>query len=98
MWESIKKLFGFGKKEEVVVEAVVVKSEPVVEKVAQKVEAPKTEAPKAPKKPKAPKAPKAKEEVKVTAKEIKAKVKKENPVAEKTEVKKASKSRKPKTK
>lgn len=91
MWESIKKLFGFGKNEEVVeapvVAPVVVKSEPKVEKVTVKAETPK-----------APKAKPVKEEAKVTAKEIKAKAKKEEPKAEKVEVKKPSKSRKPKSK
>ena len=68
MWESIKKFFGFGKSEAVVIA-------PVVEAKAA-----------APKKAKAPKAkPEGKEEVKLTAKEIKAKVKKEAPKAEKSE-------------
>jgi hypothetical protein len=102
MWESIKNFFGFGKKEEVVVPVFEGKAEPkVVETPVEtlKVEAPET--PKAPKKSKAPKAkPVSKEEVKVTVKDIKAKVKKEAPKAEapKAEVKKASKPRKPKSK
>jgi hypothetical protein len=86
MWESIKRFFGFGKKEEVVTVATEVKAELNIEVPVVKVEAPR--------KPKAPKAPKVKSEaeVKVTAKEIKSKVKKE-PRVEKVESKKPSKKK-----
>lgn len=85
MWESIKRFFGFGKKEKVDAPVFEGKTEPkVVEAPVVKVETPK--------KTKAPKAKPTTEE-KVTAKEIKAKVKKE-PKSDKTEVKKSSTSRK----
>lgn len=95
MWKSIKKFFGFGNKQatvEIKVEANIV--EPIKAEVSIvspiKTETPKAETSKKSKtsKPKLVDKP----EVKVTAKDIKSKVKKEEP-----KVKKTSKLRKPKS-
>ena len=106
MWESIKKFFGFGEKGkavEVTIEAKVTSSSKVeTPKVEAKVETPKVEAkvetPKVEvaKRPKTRKKVKSvdKSEAKVTAKDIKSIVTKEEPKVNT----KSSKSRKPKSK
>ena len=80
MWESIKNFFGFGKKE-VIVETPVVLKEAIESEISK---------PKTTKKPKSTKVTVVdKVETKVTAKEIKAKVKKEvsKPESETAEIK-----------
>lgn len=80
MWESIKNFFGFGKKR-VIVETPVVLKEAIESEISK---------PKTTKKPKSTKVTvEDKVETKVTAKEIKAKVKKEvsKPESEISEVK-----------
>ena len=102
MWESIKKFFGFGEKGkavEVTIEAKVTSSSKVeTPKVEAKVETPKVETPKVEvaKRPKTRKKVKSvdKSEAKVTAKDIKSIVTKEEPKVNT----KSSKSRKPKSK
>ena len=106
MWESIKKFFGFGEKGkavEVTIEAKVTSSSKVeTPKVEAKVETPKVEAkvetPKVEvaKRPKTRKKVKSvdKSEAKVSAKDIKSIVTKEEPKVNT----KSSKSRKPKSK
>ena len=97
MWESIKKFFGFGEKGkavEVTIEAKVTSSSKVeTPKVEAKVETPKVEVAKRPKTRKKVKSV-DKSEAKVTAKDIKSIVTKEEPKVNT----KSSKSRKPKSK
>jgi hypothetical protein len=97
MWEAIKKFFGFGEKGkavEVTIEAKVTSSAKVeTPKVEAKVETPKVEVAKRPKTRKKVKSV-DKSEAKVTAKDIKSIVTKEEPKVNT----KSSKSRKPKSK